>query len=71
MVLDLLDLDDLLALPAGREHRTLAPVVHVQGILVPGRVGPLAELADKLVRTRKLGFVAKLVADRRSVVFWR
>ena len=49
MLLNLLNLDDLLALPAGREHRTLAPVVNIQRIIVPVRIIGPAELTDELL----------------------
>lgn len=45
MLLDVLDLDDLLALPARREHGAILPVVHVKRLFVPVGVGLAAEAA--------------------------
>lgn len=46
MFLNLLDLDHLVAFPASGEHRTLFPVVDVQGLLVEARVLSATEVAD-------------------------
>lgn len=45
VLLNLFDLNDLLALPAAGQHRTLLPVMDVQRFLVEGRVLSLAEVA--------------------------
>lgn len=54
MLLDLLDLNDLLALPTGREHRALAPVVNIQSVVGPVRISGSAELAHELILSLKL-----------------
>jgi hypothetical protein len=43
VLFNMLDLDDLLALPAAGEHRALFPVVNIYGFLIEGWVLPTAE----------------------------
>ena len=64
VLLNLFDLDDLLTLPAGREHRALAPVVNVQRIIVPARIRGPAELADELLLALELLLIRILLHKR-------
>lgn len=43
VLFNMLDLDDLLTLPAAGEHRALFPVVNIYGFLIEGWVLPTAE----------------------------
>ena len=45
VLIERLDLDNLLTLPAGRQHRTLLPVVYVNGFFVEVLVVLAAEVA--------------------------
>ena len=45
MFFDLGDLDDLVALPASREHRALFPVMDIQGLFIEESVHSKAEIA--------------------------
>jgi len=61
MLLDLLDLDNLLALPTAGQHRAFLPVVDVQRLLVEGGIGLVTEVAS-VVGYRLLVFFFLLVS---------
>ena len=55
VLIERLDLNDLLTLPAGRQHRTLLPVVYVNGFFVEVLVVLAAEVAHFFIHFLSVG----------------
>ena len=68
MVLNLLDLNDLITLPAKSQHRALLPVVHIQGFLVEVGVVSAAESAGTLINLVLLRLLLLLVLRLMSLL---